>query len=195
MKSKNRENKEMKSIITILLLGLMILGSCETRTFQYVSTVTRNMEFTVNQQGAFNESYTIYADEFNDELDLPADAEVVEVFIESFSTAVNPLSGNEATAVKINGYAQADETSLFVEDLVVSISSGSLQFVRMTNLVTTGVQDIKNALKGFVTVGNPDSITFRIEGDSDPQPGQTIQVELLIDISVSVAYEIESEFI
>lgn len=185
----------MKSIITILLLGLMILGSCETRTFQYVSTVTRNMEFTVNQQGAFNESYTIYADEFNDELDLPADAEVVEVFIESFSTAVNPLSGNEATAVKINGYAQADETSLFVEDLVVSISSGSLQFVRMTNLVTTGVQDIKNALKGFVTVGNPDSITFRIEGDSDPQPGQTIQVELLIDISVSVAYEIESEFI
>ena len=176
-----------------LVSGLFLLGGCETRTFQYVSTIEKTLEYIVDQEGSFSESYILYASGFNDELDLPDDAMIVGVYIEAFSVAASQLEGNEASSVRLTCYAGEDE-DLFVENLEVPVEL-EFSFMPMSGLLTAGVSNIRQDLEGFVVSSDPPAIAFRIEGDSAPEAGQRIHSTIHIELTVTVGYEQESEFL
>jgi hypothetical protein len=188
----------MKTIIAGLFLSLLFTWGCETRTFQYLSSVDKVIEFTINQQGAFTESKTIYASEINSELDLPANAEVRNVFIEAFSIKAEILQGNQADEIKFDGFSQAegDNTQTeFLSDAIVPIDITTQDFIKLAFLVNDGIDVIRDDIEGFVIDGIPAFIIFTITGDTSPNPGQTIHANVSIQISLAVAYDLETEFI
>lgn len=183
----------MKTSIVAVALSLLFMLGCETRTFQYVTTLDRTLEFTVDQEGAFSETYTIYAGDFNDELDLPDDAVVQGVYIEAFSIASQQLPGNEASQVLLDCYGGADE-KLFADELAVAVEV-SYNYKTMKRLLEDGVNAIRDDLEGFVRTSTPSSIVFRAEGDSYPVAGERIHATIRIGVTITVGYEMESEFL
>jgi hypothetical protein len=181
----------MKAKFLAFVLGAILLAGCEDRTFEYVATVSQSLDYTIDQEGAFDETYTVYANSFNDELDLPDDAIIGDVFIEALSVGVKELSGNEASAVKLTGSAGGTN---FVEDLVVDVATGTYEFTVMAGLIEEGIRRMRNDLMGIVESGNPPSIVFRLQGDSDPVTGQRLNVDVRIDVTVTVLYALETEF-
>ena len=180
---------------TIIGLGILLgfFWGCETRTFTYVSTVPKTLEYTVDQTGAFSENYTLYTDDFNDDLDLPEDAIIRGVSIESFAIQAESQEGNEASSVKMDCYA-GSETEPFAKEVTLPVDL-SLSYNAMSGLVSSAVSKLRDELEGFVVDSDPPSIAFRIEGDSDPVPGKRILVTIRIKVTVTVAYDIESEFV
>jgi hypothetical protein len=188
----------MKAIIFGLLLSLVFTWGCETRTFQYLSTVNKVVEFTIDQQGAFNENKTIYATEINSDLDLPANAEVRNVYIESFSVKVGILQGNQANQIKFDGFSQAegDNTQTkFISEAIVPIDITTQDFVKLAFLLSDGIEKIRDDIEGFVVDGIPAFIIFTVQGDTYPATGETIHAKVNIQIALSVAYDLETEFI
>ncbi len=183
----------MKSLYIFLAVALCLLWNCETRTFRYVTTISRTVEDTVDQQGAFSEHYTIYASDINEELDLPVDAVIRGVHIEAFSIAVERLENNETPEVILDCYGGQD-TALFANDVIVPTEL-SISYRAMSNLIATGVSSIREDLEGFVTDSDPPSITFWIQGDSHPDAGQRVNVRIYLEITITVGYELESEFL
>lgn len=181
----------MKAKYLAFVLGALLMAGCEDRTFEYVATASPSLDYTVDQEGAFDETYTVFANSFNDELDLPDDAIIGDVFIESLSVGIKELSGNEATAVKLTGSAGGVN---FVEDLVVDVETGDYDFTVMAGLLEAGIRKIRDDLKGIVESGNPPSIVFRLQGDSDPVAGQRLNVDVRVNMTVTVLYAIETEF-
>ena len=178
-------------IITALTLVLLIPGGCETRTFEYVATVTKTWDYTVDQEGAFVSNYLADASGINDELDLPEDAIIGDVYVEALSVAVEHLTDNEATGVMITGYAN---DRIFVEDLPVSINPATYELTAMANLVSAGVKAIGDDLAAYFMTGSPTSIEFRMEGDSHPDAGEIINIRVIIEMTLTVQYALESEF-
>jgi hypothetical protein len=62
-------------------------------------------------------------------------------------------------------------------------------------LVNDGIDVIRDDIEGFVIDGIPAFIIFTITGDTSPNPGQTIHANVSIQISLAVAYDLETEFI
>ena len=183
----------MKTIITCLLIALGVMWGCESSTYTFVSTITKDLEYTVGKEGNFSESYSLYANDFNDDLDLPEDATIGGVYIESFAIEAEPQPDNEASAVKINCYA-GTETQPFAQDVVLPVDL-SFSLASMPGLVSSGISSLRNELEGFVIDSDPQSIAFRIEGDSDPDPGERISVVVTIHVTITVAYDVENELI
>lgn len=181
----------MKTIIIVLAVSLGFLWGCETRTFTFVSTIPKTLEYSVDQTGAFSETYNLYADDFNDDLDLPEDAIIRAVEIESFAIKAEPQEGNEASVVRIDCYA-GTETEPFAEDVPIPVDL-SLSYKAMPGLASSLVSKLRDELEGFVVDSNPLSIAFRIEGDSDPA-GERIHALIQIKVTITVGYEKESEF-
>lgn len=178
-------------LIVVLSLILLVLGGCETRTFEYVTTVSKTMVYTVDQSGAFTETNMVSADELNDEFDLPEDAIIGDIFIEALTVAVEPLTDNEATAITMDGYANG---RLFVDDLVTDMTAGDYEFTNMANLLASGVRAIGEDLAAYYRTGSPPTVEFRLEGDTHPEAGERIHIRIQIGMTLSLQYALETEF-
>ena len=181
----------MKTFIIGLLIGMTLLWGCEPSTYTFVNTVTKDLEYTVDETGAFSETYTLFEDDFNKDLDLPEDAIIRGVNIESFAIKSNPQTENEASAVKMNVYA-GTEPDPFAKDVTLPVNL-YLNYRAMPNLVTAAVNKLRDQLYGFVVDNDPLSIIFRIEGDSDPVPGERIYLIIKIRVTITVYYDVESD--
>ena len=188
----------MKALIYSLLAVFLLFSGCETKTFQYLTGMKRDLDFTVNETGAFEDSTTIFAADINDELDLPADAVIRNVFVESFSYSIEELEGNIATAAELDGYVRSAGSSSreeFVRDAPLSLAMTAGDYVKLAGLVSDGVVNIRETLEDFMLTGDPAFLVFIIEGDTDPNPGERIHVRIRIRVSFSVAYDVETEFL
>lgn len=184
----------MKTKIIIWCAGLVfLLAGCETSTFYYVANVSRTLDYTVNHTGRFTESYEVSASEINADLDLPDDAIVRGVFIEALAVSTETLSENEADDISLDGWIMTNETVQFLDEFVMPVEPGQSDFIRLGNLVTDGILKIQESFEGFIEEGNPSSVSFRLEGDSYPDSGETVNMNILIEITLSVSYELESE--
>jgi hypothetical protein len=182
----------MKTTLYLLVFALIFLWGCETRTFTYVSSVKRTLEYTVDQEGAFSARHVMNDRDFNKDLDLPVDAIVRAVNIEYFAIDAQPRKNNQASNVQLSCYAGADE-KLFADNVVLPVDL-TFEYKAMPNLIPTGVQSIRDDLEGFIVSSDPSTIAFRIAGDSHPATGERINVNIKIEVSIAVAYDVESEF-
>jgi len=184
----------MKTKVLLYCVGLfIILTNCETSTFQYVMSSSRSLDYTVDHTGRFTENNEIAASELNADLELPEDAIVRGVYIEALSISTETLSENEADEIILDGWIIADETVQFLEGFVIPIEPGESDFIKLGNLVANGILSISENLESFILEGVPSSVGFRLEGNSYPETGENIHLNISIDITMSVTYELESE--
>lgn len=184
----------MKTKVLLYCVGLFfILTNCETSTFQYVMSSSRSLDYTVDHTGRFVENYQIAASKEKADLDLPEDAIVRGVYIEALSISTETFAGNEADEIILDGWIIADDTVQFLDKFIMPIVSGEGDFIKLGNLVANGIISTRENLESFITEGVPSSIEFRLEGNSSPETGEKIHLNIVIDITMSVSYALESE--
>jgi len=96
-------NKKV-TIIIVLLLPIFLGGSCESRLFKFQSNIEFAKVYTFDKVGPTKESAIINEEDIRSALDLPSDATVTKVNIETLSLRIKLRNGNEAKLLKIKGF-------------------------------------------------------------------------------------------
>ena len=179
----------MKKLLFLILPVVFLLSGCETKKFTVVGNINIDREFQVDKTGSFTENSTINAQDVNDDLDLPDDAVIVDVNIESISAKIVALEGNQTNAVTINGKIQTGTTELqLFNNLVISIPAGSNDYSALNTLLSEGVQKLRSKIEDYVKNNEFSPITIKINGDSSPTTGKRVHIQILLKISGSVTY-------
>jgi hypothetical protein len=179
----------MKKLLFLILPVTILFTGCETKRFTVVGNINLEREFQVDNTGSFTESSTINAQDVNDDLDLPDDAVIVDVNIESISAKVLALSGNQTNAVTVNGKIQTGTTELqLFNNLVISIPAGDGDYTALNTLLAEGVQKLRSKIEDYVKNNEFSPVTITVNGDSSPTIGKRVHTRILVKISGSVTY-------
>jgi hypothetical protein len=178
-----------KLFILIFCIPLMAL-QCEKRQFETVGTINVDETYEVDQTGHFVEVEEISRDQVLDLLDLPEDAEITEVNIESVSIKVVVLSDNQATAVIVEGAADMGTTSKieFFNNIIVPLVAVDDPWIGVNTLISNGVNAIKNKLEKIILGMDEDGFAVILEGDSSPTAGNRIHTQIILRITGTVKY-------
>jgi hypothetical protein len=138
----------------VLLLTLMMTGcvtECEKKKFEFDPSIKLNEVYVVTQSDNFSETADVYREEILDMIDIPEDAEIDEVNIESISLKLTLLEGNEATSVKISGGVLVgwEEPDLF-NNVLIDLNTGEIPEVVINQLINEGMEAIKSKIENYL---------------------------------------------
>ena len=177
-----------KLFILIFCIPLMAL-QCEKRQFETVGTINVDETYEVDQTGHFVEVEEISRDQVLDLLDIPEDAEITEVNIESVSIKVVVMSDNEASAVIVEGAVDLGASKPeFFSNYIVPLVAVDNPWIGLNTLIQEGVTGIKNKLEKIILGMDDDGFAIILEGDSSPTTGNRIHTQIILRITGTVKY-------
>lgn len=178
-----------KLLFLVLCLPLMAWQmQCEKKKFPGVGTIKVDETFEVDQTGHFVEVEEISRDQVLDMLDLPDDAEITEVNIESLSIKVIVLSDNMASAVSVSGAADlGGKTPEIFDDYIVPLVAPN-SFFGINTLISEGVNAIREKLEKIILGMDDNGFAVILEGDSSPTTGNRIHAQVILRITGTVKY-------
>jgi hypothetical protein len=175
-----------KYYLFILVAPFLFAFGCEKRTFEFVATIGTNENYLVDQSGHFTESSTITRDEVLERLDIPDEAEITAVNIESAAVEIIVLDDNAATAVNLSGVVKLGSSN---PDLFKNYPVPfQLAEYAINALISAGVDGIENKLENYLMGSDIDPFEIELTGDSSPTAGNRIHVQILLKIKGSVKY-------
>jgi len=182
----------MKKIIACLpLLALLMLTGCEKRLFHFVATINQSPTFTFDSTGPFVQSVVVTSDRIKAALDIPADARITGVDIESLSLRATVKSENKATAMRVTGViiTASQQSKKMFENYIVPLVGVNVPVIGLNALIDDGISELRGKLNGYVQ--NTDNTAFVIEvsGDSSPSSGQRVAIDLNLVVKATVKYD------
>lgn len=182
-----------------LILGLLLLlFSCEEKVFNLVLNIDDTYEFDVFDDGIFTEIEVITLSDFIDNVDIDDDAEVDDVNLESLAIKITQLNGNEAEAVRVNGYiylGDLSQTPIPVFENMIVEREDFTQLQAITQFKEEGILAFNNKMKGFVENTDNESFTFVLTGVSIPDGGRiSVKVDLRMRATVKFKQTLETPF-
>lgn len=163
----------MKKIIAIIFASLMLIG-CDTQTFNFVVNLVSNYEYNIKQTGDFSESQKVTKAEFDllvKDLDLPADAEITTVSIESIGLAFTPDAQNEAISIISTGAYEDDTNGRFdiFDNCEAEIPATSGEVVEVAGCLNqAGVDALTDKFWGYITNTDDEDFTVYFSGTTKP---------------------------
>ena len=172
---------------------------CERVAIEYLVEIDQTPVYHINITGAFDEAATISKADLLSAVDIPKDATIEEIEIESFAVRAIEKEGNQAKELLVTAItydSKTDKLKMF-EDYTVSIqkkesnllSLALLKFVGIQTLLNEGVSSLKGKIKQIVKEGRTEPFVIAISGDSKP-PGQKILLDLELQIKMTVKYKV-----
>lgn len=182
-----------------LLLGLsLILFSCEEKVFNLVLNIDDTYEFDVLDNGIFSEIEVVTLSDFIDNVDIDDDAEVDEVNLESLAIKITQLTGNEAEAVRVNGYiylGDINQTPIPVFENMTVNRADFAELQTITQFKEEGIIAFNNKMKGFVENIDNAPFTFELTGVSIPDGGRiSAKIDLKMRATVKFKQTLETPF-
>ncbi|GBD92277.1 hypothetical protein BMS3Abin04_03012 [bacterium BMS3Abin04] len=184
-----------KNIIYILLL-LPILMGCDKRLFKFQSNIDLAKLYTFDKTGPTQESATITEEQIRSALDLPSDAKVTKVNIETLSLRIKLNDGNEATLLRIKGFINDASSNTKIWDVdqisppIISPDASIFgQKIGINGLIETGINKLKSKIEGFIKRNDFGSFVINVEVDSSPFSGRRIAMDIEIVIQATIEYE------
>jgi len=184
-----------KNIVYILLL-LPILMGCDKRLFKFQSNIDIAKVYTFDNTGPTRKSARIESEQIRSALDLPSDAKVTKVNIETLSLRIKLNDGNEAKLLKIKGFIAdlGDQRILWDVDQISPpiISPDASIFgskIGINGLIETGINKLKSKIEGFIKQNDFSSFLIYVEVDSSPFSGSRIAMDIEIIIKATIEYE------
>jgi hypothetical protein len=176
---------------SVLLLALLLLTGCEKRLFHFVATVEEAPVFPVDQTGAFRQTVRVTREDVMSRLNLPTDARITGVDIESLALRVVVKSGNQASTVQATGtIADAAEPvpKPMFENYPVVLAGADTPFIGLNALIESGISKLRSKLDGFIKDLDNAPFDIQVSGDSIPS-GQRVVVELHLAIKATIKYD------
>jgi len=179
----------MKKLLLFILIIPFLLTGCENRKFEFVGTINVDNSYEVDQTGFFDEGYAITKNDLLNMIDVPEEAEITEVNIESISVQVVVLENNEANAVSLSGAFDSGTGKIqLFEDYPAVLIKVDAPFVGLNSLIADGVEKIKNKIEGCLKGDDDTGFSIWVYGDSTPTSGNRIHTNILLRITGSIKY-------
>ena len=182
----------MKKIIDCTpLLALLMLTGCEKRLFHFVATINQSPTFAFDSAGPFVQRVVVTSDRIKAAIDVPADARITGVDIESLSLRVVVKSENKATAMRVTAVIinVNQQSKKMFENYIVPLVAVNAPVIGLNALIDDGVSELRGKLNGYVQ--NTDNTAFVIEvsGNSSPSSGQRVAIDLNLIVKATVKYD------
>jgi len=182
----------MKKLFIFILIIPILFAGCEYRKFEFAPTIKLEKIYEIDQTGVFDVIRSIQRQEILDLLDIPEDAEITEVNIESISIKVVVLQDNEASAVSVSGDVvivemENQHENLF-EDYIVPLVMVDAPWIGLNSLISDGVERIKGKLEDYLMGTDLAGFVIALSGDSSPTTGERIHTQIMLRITATVKY-------
>lgn len=182
----------MKKIIACIpLLALLMLTSCEKRLFHFVATINQSPTFTFDNTGPFVQRVVITSDRIKAAIDVPSDARITGVDIESLSLRVTVKPENRASALSVTGVTinANQQRKVMFQNYPVPLVGVNVPVIGLNSLIEDGISELRGKINGYVQ--NTDNTAFVIEvsGNSSPASGQRVTIDLNLIVKASVKYD------
>ncbi|MBK7980251.1 MAG: hypothetical protein IPK06_09705 [Ignavibacteriae bacterium] len=185
-----------KRILIYILVSLPILmgGSCEKRKYNFLSKVKMNKIYTFDNNGSYEKfAYISESDTRKFLDDLPKDAKVTDVKINSLSLKIIPGNGNDVGIVKLSGQLTEntdDNNPQFIftgNNYPVPVSGTAAMFVNINDLIEAGINKAKKKIKNYIL---KNEFGFFILGiQAQPVSGNRLVLDITLNIDIQIEYE------
>jgi hypothetical protein len=177
-----------KILLGLLLLAVPALSGCEKQIVHLTATFERDEVYEATGNAPFDHTATITSEEVRDALDIPDDATITKVEIESLSLKVHTLPGNEALSVVVSGTIQ-DETGLsdIWKDFPLVLAAVDAPFIGLNALIEDGIGKLRAKLTNYVRKLNDNSATIHLTGHMVPNPSE-VHAEITLKIRATIEY-------
>jgi hypothetical protein len=181
----------MKKLLILIVLPVFLFTGCENRMLKVVANLKLDETLPVDKTGQFLEYRTITPEDVRADIDIPEEATIDEVNIESMSVQVVKLADNVATAVTISGYLQiGSETPTIFNDYTALLVGIDEPFLGLNSLVDIGVQRLRSKIEGYLKSTDQEPINLTVAGNSSPTAGNRIHANINIRMTGSITYHV-----
>ncbi|MBN1542031.1 hypothetical protein JW992_07765 [candidate division KSB1 bacterium] len=182
-----------KRIGIVISLLAILSTSCEKRLFSFVADIDQIQTYQIDQTGAFEIGRVVSRSDVLAILDIPQDAYVTDVKIQTIAVSVTIKEGNQASHVKLTATVNdllSGKEQVF-RDYPVPLT-GKLGIANpwspVTLLLDRGINKVKNKIAGYVKNNDPFDYELILEGDSDPV-SQRVVADIRLKIVATVEYD------
>lgn len=178
----------------IMILVVFSMFNCESRRYQFVAKLAKVNIYEIDNTGAFYQEKKITASEINRLLNLPEEAKIIRVDIESVSIIPAIKTGNQTKELVLSGYTfEGSETKkpLFENKSInfkTGVDIGYGVRVPIETLVSLGVDKLKTKINKYVKRLDDLDMVVAISGDTVPANQRTV-MDIGLWIEATVVYE------
>jgi len=169
------------------LIALPLVTGCKKQLYHLTGVLNVDHEYQVNDpDGSYQGTETILASEIAGELDLPDNARITDVNVESLKLKIVPQPGNAAASVTGSAYLTvvgggASPQVLF-QNVTIPIVNTTIV---LDNLNALGVGILKTQLERIVEGESTNSIKLDLQVNSSPG-GRAILADITVQICGTV---------
>jgi hypothetical protein len=180
-----------KTIACLMLLALPVLSGCELRLFHFVVTIDKTPTFPIDQTGAFSRSVTITEQDILSALDIPKNATITGVDIESMSLRVVVKEGNQATAITVRGAVieNGQVRPLFNDKTeTVPLVGVNVPYIGLNALLEDGVASLRRKINGYVKRIDNSTFQIQLSGTTVPASARAL-LDINLKIKATIKYD------
>ncbi len=181
----------MKRLTIILLfVALPLFTSCDKRLFHFVVDFDEISIFQVDENGAFEMSEFVSADEIKNAVEVPSDGVITGVDIQQLEVWVELREGNEAGDLILSGEIidLSGGRDYMFRDYSVDISYPNAPFIGINSLISLGIIRLQGKIESYLLGLGDSGYYIRLSGRSEPQ-GQRIAVDIFLAARATVKYD------
>lgn len=184
----------MKAVFIAVLIVVMLGGtSCEMedKLFHFVAHYSHMGPLDYDHTGSDTQELRITSDDLKDALDIPRDATVTGVDVQSLALRLEVLEGNSAQFVDLEGQVSGTvgDSPIFREfDYPVPLVGVDVPLGGINSLIAGGVAELRQQLENLVLGDTQAAALLQVE--MTPRGiGNRVHVRLHLRIDVSVKYD------
>ena len=175
-----------KSIFPLIFFLSVILSACEEKIVDLVVNIDDIFQYSVSNEGEFDESYTVNKDDLiDDDLELYS---ITDVNIESLALQIIPAAGNEASRISLSTL-YIDENfpgGIYInEDLLIDISNYNT-LKPLTGYNYTGINALADKIQAYINGSDLSSFKVNIFGTSVDNTGKPTTEDIVLDILIEL---------
>ncbi|MBN2009831.1 hypothetical protein JW960_10860 [candidate division KSB1 bacterium] len=179
-------------LFIILMLAIVSTG-CEKRSFTFVLDIKQTQIYNIDQIGPFEIGRVVSREDVLAAADIPKDARIKDVKIQSVAINTKVLEGNQASKLvataTINDLLTGKERVF--EDYSVPLTGLlgiSNPFSPVSLLLDGGIDALKDKIQGYVKNDDFYDYELILEGNTEPA-NQRLVAEVKLKIVATVKYE------
>jgi hypothetical protein len=177
--------------LSTVLLSILSLSGCDGYTFQYVAPFTRDFTFNLDTQSAPSATATLTRNQILGSLDIPANALLFLVSVESVKIVINPDVGNAVTQATLS--VLYDELpgppgpEMFSANITLPVGSGTEQ--TLSQLQPAAVARFSDNFKSMLESFQPSSISLALSSVTRTPAAARLHISGRVTISGSITVQ------
>lgn len=169
--------------VAILPLFAVLFASCEGRLLRFVIPFLRDFTFQIDSNNSTTDVGTLTRADILGELDIPDDATVEAVDIQSVRLGLSPGAGNTAVTATITFSYAGQMIARVINAPIVALDSGPVD-----ELVASAVNALRSDFEAMLQGSGPASMTITASVSNISPSGARLVLDAALQVRISLQY-------